>query len=604
MALEVSEGHRPRNLDWRRAAAILYGDWGTSKAYVVGLAFVAAGFSSFPIILAVCALTGLVAANYLVVCRCFPDGGGVYSAARSQGHLLAAIGALLLLAGMTVTASVSAWYGMKYLGVPADYIPVAAMGSIVLFGVLNSYGPKHSGSFAVSLAAPTVIVVVLIVALSAPHLTLANLEKPPESFSKLWVSFVSVILALSGVEAIANMTGVMKLDAGTTMEKPGVRKTSWQTLLPVAVEVVLGTVLLGWAMLSLPKEMAHTIHERHEDMLRLLSEHYGTLNFGPAAGKILGIGTGLVFGLLLLSAVNTAIVAMIGIIFMMSRDGEMPRYFTKLNRYGVPKIPLYIATGLPVVVLMISPSSEALTGLYAIGVVGAIAVNLGSCTFNKSLEMRWHERLLMGFTFLILFAVELTIARTKPDALFFIVCVLGGGLAIRAWSLKKSGLASVTVAREIAEMVTSDAMERLEPKLVEGQKIMVAARGITPVLRYALQEAQLRKAMLCVLYVRELAVFIPRGTNSRAKWQDDPNAAAIMTLMSKLGQEHGVTIAPLYAVSDDPGNTILDLAATLGVDFLILGSSHRRKLTNLLKGNVVERVATGLPEDIQMIIYG
>ena len=39
---------RPRNVDWKRAAAILYGDWGTSKAYVLGLAFVAAGFSSLP----------------------------------------------------------------------------------------------------------------------------------------------------------------------------------------------------------------------------------------------------------------------------------------------------------------------------------------------------------------------------------------------------------------------------------------------------------------------------------------------------------------------------------------------------------------------------
>src|SRR5437773_11856146 len=26
---------RPRNVDWKRAAAILYGDWGTSKAYVI-----------------------------------------------------------------------------------------------------------------------------------------------------------------------------------------------------------------------------------------------------------------------------------------------------------------------------------------------------------------------------------------------------------------------------------------------------------------------------------------------------------------------------------------------------------------------------------------
>src|ERR687888_484176 len=71
--------HRPRNVDWQRAAALLYGDWGTSKAYVIGAAFLAATYSSLPIILAVCALTGLVGYNYIVICKKFPDGGGVYS---------------------------------------------------------------------------------------------------------------------------------------------------------------------------------------------------------------------------------------------------------------------------------------------------------------------------------------------------------------------------------------------------------------------------------------------------------------------------------------------------------------------------------------------
>ena len=96
--------HRPRNLDWKRAAALLYGDWGTSKAYVIGLAFVAAGFSSLPIIVAVCALTALVGYNYIIICKHFPDGGGVYSAARNQSRLLAVMGALLLVANFTVTA--------------------------------------------------------------------------------------------------------------------------------------------------------------------------------------------------------------------------------------------------------------------------------------------------------------------------------------------------------------------------------------------------------------------------------------------------------------------------------------------------------------------
>src|SRR5262245_6158500 len=114
--------HRPRNVDWKRAAALLYGDWGTSKAYVIGLAFLAAGFSSLPIILAVCAVTALVGVNYIVICRHFPDGGGVYSAARSQGRLLAVVGALLLLADLTVTAALSGWSALTYITSGAEHL--------------------------------------------------------------------------------------------------------------------------------------------------------------------------------------------------------------------------------------------------------------------------------------------------------------------------------------------------------------------------------------------------------------------------------------------------------------------------------------------------
>jgi len=150
--------HRPRNVDWKRAAALLYGDWGTSKAYVIGLAFVAAGYSSLPIVLAVCVLTGIVGYNYVVICKHFPDGGGVYSAARDQSRLLAVIGALLLVADLIVTAALSGWSAMSYFKVPKESIWVATIVLILIIGAINYFGPKHSGSFAMWLAVPTVVV--------------------------------------------------------------------------------------------------------------------------------------------------------------------------------------------------------------------------------------------------------------------------------------------------------------------------------------------------------------------------------------------------------------------------------------------------------------
>ena len=620
--------HRPRNVDWKRAAALLYGDWGTSKAYVIGLAFLAAGFSSLPIILAVCAVTGLVGINYMVICRHFPDGGGVYSAARSQGRALAVIGALLLVADLTVTAALSGWSALAYITSGAehivwikllrDHIPLTTIGVLLIMGLINYFGPKHSGTFAVALAIPTVLVVVALIAISAPHLTTHFLEPRHESLGTVWVQFVGVILALSGAESIANLTGVMKLDPGSTMEQPSVARESLKAIAPVAIEVVFGTALLGWAMLSLPQVLGKTLHlttrsdialviqQRSEDMLRFIGEQFATVTFSPAIGNVFGWIVGIVFFLLLLSAANTAIVAMIGLFYLMARDREMPRQFKWLNRHGVPIYPLIISIGLPAVVLLFAANFTALAGLYAIGVVGAITVNVGSCAFNRTVGFTWYDRLLFGITFAILLFVELTLAHTKLDALQFVLAVLIGGLALRAYTLKRQGLTTVTLHRQVAAMVTPELPATMQSHLSDSQKIMVAARGITPVLSFALDEAQLREATLCVLYVKEVAVYYTGGGTrlGRARWQDDPEANAIMSLMLKLGAEREICVVPLYAVSPDAAATIVDLSATMGVDFLLIGATQRTALANLLRGSVVTNVAQQLPETIQLLIFG
>jgi amino acid transporter len=542
--------------------------------------------------------------------------------------LLAVVGALLLVADLTVTAALSGWSALSYItsgaehitwiGFLRDHIALTTISLLLLMGLVNYFGPKHSGSFAVALALPTAFVVVVLIAMSAPHLTTHFLEPRHQSLTTVWVQFVSVILALSGAESIANLTGVMKLDPGSTMEHPSVAGESLKAITPVAIEVVLGTALLGWAMLSLPSVVGRTLHltdrgeiaavlgQRSEDMLRFIGEQFATATFSPAVGQIFGWIVGIVFCLLLLSAANTAIVAMIGLLYMMSRDGEMPRQFKRLNRHGVPKWPLFIAISMPVVVLLFAANFTALAGLYAIGVVGAITVNVGSCAFNRTKGFTWYDHILFAITFVILGFVELTLAHTKLDALQFVLAVLIGGLALRAYTQKLQGLTTLTVTREVAKMVTPDLVTSMRPRLEEGQKIMVAARGITPVLSFAMDEAQLRKATLFVLYVKEVAVYYTAAGISlgRAKWQDNPEANAIMCSMLKLGRERGINIVPLYAVSQDASATIVDLAATMGIDFLVIGASQRPAMAKLLRGSVATNVAQQLPESIHLLIFG
>src|SRR6201985_342667 len=95
-ALAMLASERPRNVGWFSAAGMLFGDWGTSRLYVLGLAFLVAGRTSFWLILMMSGLILSVGWAYTQICRIYPDGGGVYTAARHKSRTLAVIGALLL----------------------------------------------------------------------------------------------------------------------------------------------------------------------------------------------------------------------------------------------------------------------------------------------------------------------------------------------------------------------------------------------------------------------------------------------------------------------------------------------------------------------------
>src|SRR5580693_4627772 len=159
---------RPRNVDSPRAAAILYGDWGTSKAYVIGLAFAAGGYGSFWLIASMCLLTGLVGINYMAICKHYPDGGGVYASVRHRSEIISIVGAFLLIADYIVTAAISALSAFDYLGVshPELYAALAILG----IGALNYFGPKHTGGLAFLVSVPTAIVVVILGLFTIPHL--------------------------------------------------------------------------------------------------------------------------------------------------------------------------------------------------------------------------------------------------------------------------------------------------------------------------------------------------------------------------------------------------------------------------------------------------
>ncbi len=429
---------RPRNVDWKRAAAILYGDWGTSKAYVIGLAFAVAGYASFWLIAAMCVLTALVGLNYMVICRLYPDGGGVYASVRHRSEVISIVGAFLLIADYLVTAAISALSAFQYLGVPHPEKFAAA--AILIIGLLNILGPRHTGGLAFLVSVPTAIVVVVLGLFSLPHMgdAIGHLQPLHGGFWQSWAGFVGIVLALSGVEAIANATGVMKLDPGSTEENPSVVKTSTPAILWVMLEVCIFTALLGLAMHALGglQIVNGDVNAPHAEgvrdyMLRYMGEVFVGGAFGPALGHLFGFVVSIVFGLLLLSAVNTAIVDLIMIQFLMSRDREMPAIFQRLNKWGVPSLGLALATIVPMLLVILVKDMAGLADLYAVGVVGAIATNLGATATDRKLSIKAWERTLMFSTFIVMASIEMSLLIDKPNARYFAVTILAVGLVLR-----------------------------------------------------------------------------------------------------------------------------------------------------------------------------
>ena len=598
---------RPRNVDVPRAAAILYGDWGTSKAYVIGLAFAVAGYSSFWLIAPMCILTALVGINYMIICRLYPDGGGVYASVRHRSEVISIVGAFLLVADYLVTAAISALSAFQYLGVP--HPERFAAGAILIIGLLNLLGPRHTGGLAFLISVPTAIVVITLGLFSLPHIheAVGHLQPLHGSFWQNWAGFVGIVLALSGVEAIANATGVMKLDPGSTEARPSVRKTSTRAILWVMVEVCVFTALLGLAMHALGGlQMANGdvnapgAEGVRDYMLRYMGETFVGGVLGAGLGHAFGLLVSIVFALLLLSAVNTAIVDLITIQFLMARDRELPKIFQRLNQWGVPSAGMLLATIVPMALVVLVKDMAGLADLYAVGVVGAIATNLGASATDWKLPIKPWERTLMFATFIVMAAIEVSLLIDKPNARYFAVTILAVGLILRGLVQERRMKAGTDAALRRPQesallMEETDAAAR--PPYQES--ILCAIRGTGRTLDFALREARETGRRLYLLFVREQRFMTEQDT--KRKWQDDPEAAeTFATAKEKAGDRPPLCC---YAVSESAASTIVDIAATLGASRLILGAPKRNALVNILRGNVVREVSDLLPEEIDLIVY-
>ena len=88
---------------------------------------------------------------------------------RHRSEIISIVGAFLLIADYIVTAALSALSAFDYLGLSASGI-CARRGRLLIIGLLNIFGPRHTGGLAFLVSVPTAVVVVLLAVFSLPHL--------------------------------------------------------------------------------------------------------------------------------------------------------------------------------------------------------------------------------------------------------------------------------------------------------------------------------------------------------------------------------------------------------------------------------------------------
>lgn len=635
----ITSGKRPRNLTHWHAGPLLFGDWGTSRLYVLGIGAVGLGLAAPYYLVALSILMALVAWAYTIVCRCFPDGGGVYSAARQLSPLLSVIGATLLLGDYIVTAALSSVDALAYFGIPNHRWEVVALCTAIfgILGVINWFGARSAGELAKWVAIASIVLSAIVALMVLPWvpdgLKLMKMDNDP--LLTKWVHFTGIILALSGVEAVANMTGIMKEPVAKTS-----KKTIWPVLGEVAVlNAVFGIAIVGLIGLNASKmpplntqieatshladdnpgkikdlpiefaganratdeagktEQPWSVKEVQSHAMKVLAVEGGQRWFGHRGGSVFGVSTAVVFGLLLISAVNTVIGGMISVIYALGRDNELPRALTRLNYSGVPKWPLLVACVAPAILLCFFSDLEPLSHLYAIGVTGAICLNLSCCAFNPRLTVTKTERAGLFAVAGIITCVFVTIAVTKHSAAIFagiLVIIVLAGRGVAKLLAERAARLPVPELGWLAELQRTPL--ELDPAK---PRIMLAARGRHQA-EFAVDLARKRNATLFAIYIRTLRV-LDYDPNKVPRIEEDPDAQEALGTVAVLARQVGIPFVPIYCSSPEIAEEILDYTVTFGCDTLIMGRSRRSHLARHLEGDVVANVATMLPEGVSMI---
>jgi hypothetical protein len=275
----------------------------------------------------------------------------------------------------------------------------------------------------------------------------------------------------------------------------------------------------------------------------------------------------------------------------MSRDGELPAVFQRLNRFGVPWVPAVIATLVPCLVLVVSHDLEHLAALYAIGVVGAVAINVTLASTHPRMRRtpRKFAALALG---LFLMAIWVTLAFTKLHALAFVCIVLAIGLTLRQVTR------AAARRRPKPSLLRRAIMEQLDPQALLKRRVLLGTYGSDALAQTALEIARQTDSALVVCFIRQVSLSYKVEAGQQLTLDSDLAALRTFARFLELAHAADVPVIPVYDTGPDAAVLIAENAAAYACERVLIGTSRRGALYHLIKGHFQRRLESLLPPEI------
>ena len=363
--------------------AVVFADIGTSVYYTPGILYGNVGRLAGFFVLLTMSVFVLLTLKYAEVTHRFPQGGGVVTvAAQAINHWVGALGGMFILVDYFLTSAISSISGIQYFSVvipaigPSITLPVGGaiqpiillitIGVLILLGILNWIGVSESAKVSlvgavIAFGSDIAILITVFTHMSfATFLSLFSEMFAHEALTptSILIGFAGSFLAFSGLESISQLSPVMKTPR---------KKVAGIALLLVVLTIGITSPIL--TMLS-------TVLQPEKAADPVLSTQLISLLGGKFGGYILQTEVALSAGALLVFASNTAIIGSYHVFMALARMEFFPAFVLQRNkRRGTPHYSIALATGIPIVVLILVLGNINILGdMYAFGLLGAFTL--------------------------------------------------------------------------------------------------------------------------------------------------------------------------------------------------------------------------------------